>query len=154
MHVAELQQLNSVLLSISGDWEGVGPETWNGHIWFDSQSPPFFEQMAKGAKISPWKFYELARHFHSHPISQNSVIWSHLFRSLSSLFSGNCGCWWEWVVYVRLDGSLVTFKIERFWVFFKILFLSNLYTQCGAWSYNPKTKSCMLFRLNQPGAPR
>ena len=36
---------------------------------------------------------------------------------------------------------------------FKILFLSNLYTQHGAWTHNPKIKSWMLFQPNQPGAP-
>ena len=31
-------------------------------------------------------------------------------------------------------------------------FLSNLYTQCGAWTHNPKIKSHKLYQLNQPGA--
>ena len=36
--------------------------------------------------------------------------------------------------------------------FKKILFLSNLYTQCGAQTHNPKIKSRMLHWLSQPGA--
>ena len=39
-------------------------------------------------------------------------------------------------------------------VFFKILFLSNLYTQCGAWTHNSETKSHMFYQLSQRGAPR
>ena len=37
---------------------------------------------------------------------------------------------------------------------FKILFLSNLYTQRGALTHNPEIKSCVLHWLSQPGAPR
>ena len=37
--------------------------------------------------------------------------------------------------------------------FFKILFLSNFYTQPGALSYNPKIKSHMLYQMGQPGTP-
>ena len=37
--------------------------------------------------------------------------------------------------------------------FFKILFLSNFYTQGGAWTHNPKGKSFMLHWLSQPDAP-
>ena len=37
--------------------------------------------------------------------------------------------------------------------FKKNLFLSHLYTQCGAWSHNPEIKSRMLHQLSQPGAP-
>ena len=37
---------------------------------------------------------------------------------------------------------------------FKILFFSsNLYTQCGAQTYNLKIKSHMLYQMSQPGAP-
>ena len=36
----------------------------------------------------------------------------------------------------------------------KILFLSNLYTQHGAWIHNPKIKSHMLYQQSQPGTPR
>jgi len=38
--------------------------------------------------------------------------------------------------------------------FFKILFLSNLYTQCGAWTHNPESKNRMLYWLSQPVAPK
>ena len=31
------------------------------------------------------------------------------------------------------------------------LFLSNLYTWHGAWTYNLKTKHCRFYRLSQPG---
>ena len=34
---------------------------------------------------------------------------------------------------------------------FKILFLSNLYTQCGAQTYKPE--SYVLYLLSQPGTP-
>ena len=37
--------------------------------------------------------------------------------------------------------------------FFKILFLSYLYTQHGAQTQNPQIKSHMLFWLSQPGVP-
>ena len=40
-----------------------------------------------------------------------------------------------------------------FFHFLKILFLSNLYNQHGAWTYNPEVKSHMLYWLSQPGAP-
>jgi len=50
--------------------------------------------------------------------------------------------------------------LPPFWVvsqncfFFLFLFLKSiLYTQCGAQTYNPKIKSCMLYGLSQPGAP-
>ena len=38
-------------------------------------------------------------------------------------------------------------------LFFKILFLSNLYTQHGAQTYNPEIKSRMLDQLSQSGTP-
>ena len=38
------------------------------------------------------------------------------------------------------------------WVFLRFYFLSNLYTQCGAWTHNPKVRSLMLHQLSQPGA--
>ena len=48
----------------------------------------------------------------------------------------------------------VTISIIVTGFFLKIfLFVSNLYTQCGAWTHNPKTKSPTLHRLSQPGAP-
>ena len=37
--------------------------------------------------------------------------------------------------------------------FFKDLFLSNLYTLCGAWTQNSKTKSRALYWMSQPGTP-
>lgn len=37
--------------------------------------------------------------------------------------------------------------------FFEILFLSNYYTQCWAWTYNLKIYSLMFHWLNQPSAP-
>ena len=40
-----------------------------------------------------------------------------------------------------------------YFIFKKILFLSNLYTQHRAQSHNPESKSCMLYRLSQPGVP-
>ena len=36
----------------------------------------------------------------------------------------------------------------------KTLFLSNLYTQLGAQTHNPKVKSCKLYQPSQPGAPK
>ena len=38
-------------------------------------------------------------------------------------------------------------------LFFKILFLSNLYTQHGARTHNPKVQSRVLYWVSQPGAP-
>jgi len=38
--------------------------------------------------------------------------------------------------------------------FLNILFLSTLYTQCGAQTHNPKIQSRTLHLLNQPGALR
>ncbi|CAD7686784.1 unnamed protein product [Nyctereutes procyonoides] len=35
----------------------------------------------------------------------------------------------------------------------KIVFLSNLYIQHKARTHNPEIKSCMLYQMNQPGAP-
>ena len=32
--------------------------------------------------------------------------------------------------------------------------LSNLYTQCEAWTHNPEIKSCSLHWLSQPGIPK
>ena len=37
-------------------------------------------------------------------------------------------------------------------IFFILLFLSTLYTQCGVQTHNPEIKSVMLYQLNQPGA--
>ena len=60
------------------------------------------------------------------------------------------------MVYVTLEISLwvndmnILFK-KNF--IFKILFLSNLYTQCGAWAHSPEISSHMLYLLSQPGAP-
>ena len=36
-------------------------------------------------------------------------------------------------------------------IFLKILFLNNLYTQCGAQTHNPEIKSHMPYQLSQPG---
>ena len=33
------------------------------------------------------------------------------------------------------------------------IYLSNLYTQCQVQTRDPDIKSCVLFRLSQPGAP-
>lgn len=35
---------------------------------------------------------------------------------------------------------------------FKLMYLSNLYTQRGSWTHDPQIKSHMLFQLGQPGA--
>ena len=52
------------------------------------------------------------------------------------------------------NNSAQNYVIIKFWlqklVLFKILFLSNLYTQRGAWTHDPKIKSCMLYQLSQP----
>lgn len=37
--------------------------------------------------------------------------------------------------------------------FFKVLFVSNVYTQCGTHIYNPEIRSCVLYHLSPPGAP-
>ena len=41
--------------------------------------------------------------------------------------------------------------LKKLNIFLKIVFLNNLYTQHGAWIYNPKIKSSLLYWLNQPG---
>ena len=38
-------------------------------------------------------------------------------------------------------------------IFFKILFLNNLYTEGGAPNHKPDIKSCTLHWLSQPGTP-
>lgn len=42
----------------------------------------------------------------------------------------------------------------KYFSFFKILCLSNLFTQYGAQTYNPKIKTYVLSWLSQPDAPR
>ena len=42
-------------------------------------------------------------------------------------------------------------KPEILFIFLKIFFLSNFYTQRGAWTHDPEIKSWMLFWLSQPG---
>lgn len=49
---------------------------------------------------------------------------------------------WEWI---GIAGKLYVFKI--------IYVFSNLYTWYGAWTLDPKIKSCKLFWLSQPDAP-
>lgn len=41
--------------------------------------------------------------------------------------------------------------VGNFFFFFRILFLSYLYTQCGTRTHGPEVKSPMLYRLGQPG---
>ena len=50
------------------------------------------------------------------------------------------------------SGTPHNFSVFIFF-FFKILFLSDVYTQHGAWTHNPETKSCTLYALSQPGPP-
>ena len=40
-----------------------------------------------------------------------------------------------------------------YFMFFKV-YISNLFTQRGARTYNPNIKSHVLFQLNWPGAPK
>ena len=40
-----------------------------------------------------------------------------------------------------------------FFLIFKILFLSNLYTQYRAQTHNPEIESCTLHQLIEPGTP-
>ena len=49
-------------------------------------------------------------------------------------------------LYFATDRATLSF-------FFKIFFLSNLYTQRGAQSHNPETTSRTLYRLSPSGAP-
>ena len=49
------------------------------------------------------------------------------------------------------EKQLFKFKVFIF-LFFKILLLSTLYTQYEAGIHNPEIKSCMFYRLSQPGA--
>lgn len=45
-------------------------------------------------------------------------------------------------------------KYKKKGVFFKILFWINLYTPHGAQTYNPETKSHLLYELSQSHAPK
>ena len=48
--------------------------------------------------------------------------------------------------------KITTINWELWWKYcFKILFLSDLYTQGGAWTPNPKNKSFMPYWLSQTG---
>ena len=38
-----------------------------------------------------------------------------------------------------------------YFFFLKLIYLSNLYTQCGAPTPDPEIKSCMLYLMNQQG---
>ena len=49
--------------------------------------------------------------------------------------------------------SLLSHPDTLLFVCFKILFLNNLYTQCGARTYNPEIKNHMLYQLSQPHIP-
>ena len=50
-----------------------------------------------------------------------------------------------------ISGLQRVFKI--FYYFLKFIYLSNLYTQCGARSHHPEIKSLMLYQLSLLGAP-
>ena len=52
-------------------------------------------------------------------------------------------CCWRTYNHCQASPESVYFR-ESFFFFFKILFLSNLYTQCGAQSHNRKIKSHIL----------
>lgn len=54
---------------------------------------------------------------------------------------------------LRLQLSTPCQRHTSIFLFFKILYLSKLYIQHRAWRHGSKIKSCMLLRLNQPGAP-
>lgn len=45
----------------------------------------------------------------------------------------------------RMDVNASVYVMDS-WIFFFKIFLSNLYTHCGARTHNPKTRSCMLHR--------
>lgn len=44
-------------------------------------------------------------------------------------------------------------KNTHFILFFKFIYISNLYTPCGAPTDYLETKSCLLLQLSQPDAP-
>ena len=57
-----------------------------------------------------------------------------------------------WLIQWRQEGSL-SLSLSLSFSFLKVLFVSNLYPQCGAQTYNSEIKRCMLYWLSQPGAP-
>ena len=70
--------------------------------------------------------------------------------------SQNNGCFTSASHMHFLWGNGLFFQIFIFFFsffFLSIVFLSNLYTQCGAWTYNPDIQSHMLFQMSQPGVP-
>ena len=48
---------------------------------------------------------------------------------------------------------MFAFLLYVYFIFLKILLLTNLSLQRGAQTHNPEIKSHMLHRLSQPGAP-
>lgn len=73
---------------------------------------------------------------------------------------------WKWQKYradnrnkprhhLRVKMSSILFYFYPLLIFFFLfLFLSNLYSQRGAWTQDPKIKHRMLYTLSQPGAPK
>ena len=50
--------------------------------------------------------------------------------------------------------TFLKYRLEILFYYFEDYFSSNLYTQRGAQTHNPKIKSHMLYQLSQPDALR
>ena len=65
---------------------------------------------------------------------------------------------WAYFQAPRLLGNDVSISTLRLLLFFlkfiySCIYLSNCYTQRGAWTHNLEITGCVLFQLSQPGAP-
>jgi len=56
---------------------------------------------------------------------------------------------WLIISDILFSSCMVVLSWISLSIFFKILFLNNLYTQRGAQTQNPEIKSCTLYRLSQ-----
>lgn len=59
----------------------------------------------------------------------------------------------SWFSHQNGRAANLVLNIFSFFIFLKDFFLSNLYTQHGARTHNPKIKSPLLYQLSQRGAP-
>ena len=60
----------------------------------------------------------------------------------------------SWFSHQNGRAANLVLNIFSFFIFLKDFFLSNLYTQHGARTHNPKIKSPLLYWLSQPGTPK
>lgn len=57
------------------------------------------------------------------------------------------------ILFRTFPSMFINSVLFLYFCILSILFLSNLYSQHGAWTHNPDIKSCTLHQLSQPGAP-